>query len=185
MTQAIVGDIEPRIVAALFGVPRGQRLGFAKLRSIIKCDAPQLSAAIKAMREDGAIDADRIALTAAKRAEVERAAAPAPPVLTLAEQVKQEASTLGARRAAARSTGSVKKPVGVDRPELSLVEQIQSELARHPEDVIRAINRRHPDLWQRVLKLGRSLDEHPATALYRALAAGLDVLEADVSEAAA
>lgn len=122
------------------------------------------------IEEIGTGGAEPVALS--PRAPAPPPPAPAPARPPIAEAVAVEA---GERR---RQAASIAQPwkLGNVRPE-GVVETIQSGLAETPGDLIKAVGRRHPDLWRRVLLLGRAHGVMPSVALYDALDRGLTVLE--------
>lgn len=100
--------------------------------------------------------------------------APAP---DLRAQVAAEAEEAGERRRKAIGGGSGAPLSPALRP---AVEAIQSEAVALPGDLMTAIQRRHPQLMRRAVQLSRARGETPAAALYAALEAGLDFVEARV-----
>lgn len=111
------------------------------------------------------------------------ASPPSPPASALSAAVQAEALELGARRRQARVLGHT---AVVSLPRLAIAEQVQSIAAEDPAGVIHAVVKTHPQLWRRAVLVGRALEITPAAALYRAIAGGLDLIEADIGiEAAA
>lgn len=103
----------------------------------------------------------------------------------IARQVREEAEELRSRRYRARSTGTVRVPLELRKfgvPDLSFGEGVATMLAETPHDLIAAVHRKHPQLWKRVIQLGRAEQRRPAEALYAALERGLDELEAPQQE---
>jgi hypothetical protein len=86
----------------------------------------------------------------------------------VAAQVAAEAAETSRRRRAARSCGRAQP--------LSVAEAIQTAMVAEPEDLIRTVRRVHPEMWQRVIRLGRARGENPGMALYAAIEAGLKQL---------
>jgi hypothetical protein len=117
---------------------------------------------------------------AATRAAAKRLPIPAhePEV---AREVREEAEELRARRNRARSTGTVRIPLDLTRkfdlPDMNFSEAIGSMLSDTPQSVMRAVSRKHVDLWRRCILLGRATGKSPMQALYSALEAGLEQLE--------
>jgi hypothetical protein len=96
--------------------------------------------------------------------------------------IREEASDLVARRGRARSTGTVRQPLELRKfgvPDMDLTEAISSMLSDDPKSIMRAVSRRHPAMWRRVIYLARELGKTPMLALYDALETGLDQLEAE------
>ncbi len=96
--------------------------------------------------------------------------------------VREEATARCDRRRLARSSGTVRQPLGVgllvgEEP-VSLSEAVASLLAEEPHDLIVAINRRHNSAWRRIVMLARATDRRPGQALYDVLERGLAELEA-------
>lgn len=154
-----------------------------RIRGIIAANPDGIP--VRPLNPPGAIarkdESERIATRAAREAIV--AEAP-PPDAPIAEQVKHEAEVLGARRRLAGSISSGSRDLATAAP-LTVAEQVQSEIAAEPVDLMRAINRRHPLLWKRVLELGRSRgDRMPSIALYDVIEAGLEQLERKGAKAA-
>jgi len=103
---------------------------------------------------------------------------PARPTSRLAEEVNAEAREQGDRRRSARMiTGTTR---GLPRPLTATA--IQTLEPPEPSEVVRAVNRVHPRLWRRCVAVARPLNISPFAALYRALGAGLDLIEADLGE---
>lgn len=101
----------------------------------------------------------------------------------LARLVREECNERARRRALARSTGTVRTPVElkpVGPAGLSFAEGVAALLAETPADVMLAIRRKHPQLWRRVILVGRRAEKRSAEALYWALEAGLDAIEAEL-----
>lgn len=101
----------------------------------------------------------------------------------IARLVREEVNETSARRYRARSTGTVRQPLELRKfglADLNFAEGVASLLAETPHDLMVAVSRRHPQLWRRVLLLGRSSAERPAQALYAAIERGLDELEAEL-----
>lgn len=100
-----------------------------------------------------------------------------PPSRAIAEEVKAEAQAAGDRRRNARV-------IGTSRPlsKHSVATFVQTADDPEPSDIIQAVNRVHPELWRRCVALGRALPLSPFGTLYRAIEAGLTVLEADLAE---
>lgn len=103
--------------------------------------------------------------------------------------VREECDYAAERRRRARSTGTVRQPLELRKfavRDMDLAEGVSSLLVEQPNDLMVAISRKHPQLWRRVLLLGRAEQMRPAEALYAALEAGLDQMEPkmEVSNAA-
>ena len=184
-------EIEAAIVAELQHVVDGRAAPkVSELRARLACSLGELRQVIASMRMKGKLRWDELRLspsmledpasaavtpqesasTAVVQPEPEpKAQEPAPQ--PIADQVRAEALQNGKRRRIARCTGRI-HPV-----DLSLPERIQTEMAAEPQDLIKAIHRRHPSLWARSVQLSRQLAVLPATALYQALELGLDALE--------
>lgn len=120
-------------------------------------------------------------------------ARPAPPPLhepEIARLVREEAEEAGDRRRRATSTATVRQPLELRRfrlPDMSVVEAVTTIFAEEPHDLVVAINRKHPELWRRILLLGRATGQRPTQALYAVIEAGLAALEQsqkEVSDAA-
>jgi hypothetical protein len=118
-------------------------------------------------------------------AQTRAANKPVPPPrheLEVERQVREEANETVGRRQLGRSTATVRQPLELRKfgvPDLSFAEGCASLLAETPQDLMRAIERKHVATWRRVIQLGRARGERPAEALYAALAAGLAALEGD------
>lgn len=97
----------------------------------------------------------------------------------VARQVREETEETLGRRRWARSTATVSQPLEIRKfgKDLDFTEGLQTLLVERPQDLMRAIERRHPALWRRVILLGRGRGERPGQALYAALEAGLAALE--------
>ena len=112
------------------------------------------------------------------RAEAERDPGEAGSVV---DRIEAEAAATTARRRLARSTGTVTSPIPGRRGELpedlTGIEMIQTVAMKSPADLIKALDRKHPELWARCVALGRALGQRPAEALYRALESGLEIEE--------
>jgi hypothetical protein len=171
-------EIEQRVIATLRGATVAQRIGMDALRQEVGCGTRELTTMIKRLRMQGKIEWDCLLLSESMRAEVD---AEAKPEADVAQQVREEAQLRGERRRTARGTGTVRRVLD-GATALTLVEQVQSALVAEPNDLIRTVKRKHPQLWQRIVQLGRDVGEHPALALYRAIETGLDVLDADLAE---
>lgn len=99
----------------------------------------------------------------------------------VARAVREEVEDVRDRRRRANSTSTVRQPLELRKfgvPDLNLVEGVQSLVVEVPHDLMVAVNRKHPQLWRRVIMVGRARGELPAAALYEALERGLDELEA-------
>jgi hypothetical protein len=97
--------------------------------------------------------------------------------------VREECDEGSKRRRQARSIGGVNQPLEIRKfgvADMGIGEGIASMLADTPHDLIVAIGRKHPQLWRRVITLGRATGQRPAQALYAALERGLDQLEAEL-----
>jgi hypothetical protein len=132
----------------------------------------------------------RAGTAGARHASATRAAARPLPIPEhepeIARLVREEVEENRIRRRAALSTATVSQPLELRKfgvPDLDFVEGMQSLLAEHPNDLMAAISRKHPQLWRRVIILGRARGERPAAALYAALERGLDAIEANVPAA--
>ena len=97
---------------------------------------------------------------------------PPSPRPSLAEEVAAEAQATTDRRRGARKLSGLH----VVAP-LTLVERVQTLAAETPADLIAAITRKHPQLWQRAIMLGRACGAMPATVVYDALDRGLTAIE--------
>jgi len=195
-------EIDDALVAAL-RVIDGHAVGtsgMAALRQTIGCTTSDLRLSIQRLQMKGKLEWNKVALTSSMidqdvsradtqtqgdadgaGAEWSSASSPSPPEpapIAIKEQVRREAEAAGSRRRKARMIGQGNN--GMAMP--SLVERIQTALVEEPADLMRAVNRKHPELWSRVLQLGRAIDQSPALTLYRAIEAGLAVIEADLSE---
>lgn len=99
-------------------------------------------------------------------------------ISTVAEEVRQEAEAAAARRKAARLT----TPAGGARltvlPNPSLVELVSTAAAETVDDTARAMARRWPKTWARVLAAARAAEERPGQALIRLIELGLAHVEA-------
>jgi hypothetical protein len=104
----------------------------------------------------------------------------------VARQVREEAEELRSRRNRARSTGTVRIPLDLTRkfdlPDMNFSEAIGSMLSDTPQSVMRAVSRKHVDLWRRCILLGRATGKSPMQALYSALEGGLEQLEPAFSD---
>lgn len=106
----------------------------------------------------------------------------------IARLVREEAESATGRRRLARCTGTVRQPLEARKfkiPDLTLHEGVATMLAEDPQDIMRAVQRKHPATWRRVVLLARQLGQSPMQTLYAALERGLDQLETtEVSDAA-
>lgn len=101
----------------------------------------------------------------------------------IARLVREEANEKGARRARARSTGTVRVPLEVSKyeiPGLTVSEAIGTMLTDSPHAVLLAVQRKHPVLWKRAVLLSRLRAQSPMVTLYAALERGLEQLEPEV-----
>ena len=99
--------------------------------------------------------------------------------------IREQAADTVARRRLARSTGTVSHPLELRKfgvPDMDFAEGVASLLVEEPKDLIAAVTRKHPQLWRRVILLGRRAGKRPAEVLFEALEAGLDAIERNVNE---
>lgn len=170
-------EIESLVVEALLTLRPDENIGMRQLRSMIGCGTKDLSVTLGRMRNQGKLAWDVIALRPSMRPGGEPAQ-----VASVAEEVKAEAQSSGIRRRSARRLGTLKRPSDPTLSARAVVEALQAEIASDPHSLMQAVARAHADSWSRIVALSRMLDERPAQTLYRALEAGIDVLEADVIE---
>jgi hypothetical protein len=98
----------------------------------------------------------------------------------IARLVREECNETAARRSRARSTGTVRQPLELRKfgvPDMTLAESVSSMLVEDPHDLVVVVNRKHPQLWRRVLLLGRAMQLRPAEALFAVIERGLGELE--------
>jgi hypothetical protein len=116
-------------------------------------------------------------------AQTRAANKPVPPPrheLEVERQVREEANETVGRRQLGRSTATVRQPLELRKfgvPDLSFAEGVHSLLAETPQDLMRAIERKHVATWRRIILLSRTRGERPAQSLYAVLEAGLASLE--------
>lgn len=104
------------------------------------------------------------------RARTAPAAAAAPGARTLETEVREEAEVLAARRRTARATGG-----GLRALALSPGEQLTTMLVEEPEDAIRAVRRKWPDLWARVVLRAREEGKRPGPMMFALIERALAV----------
>jgi hypothetical protein len=98
----------------------------------------------------------------------------------IARLVREEGNEASDRRRLARSTGTVRQPLEIRKfgiPDLNVPETVTCMLAEDPQDVMRAISRKHPATWRRVILLARATGKTPMQTLYATLERGLELLE--------
>lgn len=98
----------------------------------------------------------------------------------IARLVREEGNEASDRRRLARSTGTVRQPLEIRKfgiPDLNVSETVTCMLAEDPQDVMRAISRKHPATWRRVILLARATGKTPMQTLYATLERGLELLE--------
>lgn len=106
------------------------------------------------------------------------ASPPTPRSVTIAEEVKAEEAARGDRRRVARKILTQPLP---DAPRgAAIATLVQTLVDPEPSDLVRAVQRVHPEFWARCVDLAERLDVSPFAAFYRALGAGLTVVEAGV-----
>jgi hypothetical protein len=116
-------------------------------------------------------------------AEAPAAAASEPPV---AERVRHEVEVIAARRRDARCSGTVKRPRSPVHREERAAQLAAGRLDdAEPSEVIAFVRARWPGQFERIRALAAELACLPGEALFRCIAAGIDLLEADIAEEAA
>jgi hypothetical protein len=121
------------------------------------------------------------ALAAAKRADL--AAAPnvaaACSLRNVAEAVQREAEQAGVRRKAARMMSGRAGDRLALLPDATAVELVTTVVAETVDDAARAMARRWPKTWMRVLAAARMAEERPGEMLIRVIELGLGQVEAN------
>lgn len=105
----------------------------------------------------------------------------------IARLIREEANSSVERRRVARSTATVRQPIECRKfgiPDMDLTEALSSMLSDDPQSIMRAVSRKHPAMWRRVIFLSRALGKTPMQTLYDALERGLDEMEPQQEQAA-
>jgi hypothetical protein len=199
VTARSARQVDEAVIAALRAFPAGEAARAAEVRAALGCTAAELKASRERLQYQGKLlwgrlelapsmregqADDRAAVTAADR---EKAPDPRPlhepepapartrsaPPPAIPNSAATEAAVPSGRRHQARKA---EEPERFDPP-LSVPELIQTGLAATPADLVRAVNRRHPEMWRRAVRLGRAHGVLPSIALYDALDRGLTALE--------
>jgi hypothetical protein len=89
---------------------------------------------------------------------------------SLLEDVKEEAIAAASRRALARSTGTVARPVpAATGPAL----QVTTAMLAEPSDLVAMLKRRWPDLWQQVIASAHAVGASPVAHLIEIIETGV------------
>lgn len=133
---------------------------------------------VRSLRYKGQIAFDRIQLSPSMierpsvASAVKQEAVPAAAQPSLAEQVHAEALAIGANRAAARSSGSIRGPAAIRSTKL--IEQLQGALVATPSDLVETTRRAWPELWARCVARSRAEQASPGSVLIAAIERGLE-----------